>query len=64
MNAIKGWKTVAFGLAMIIVPPALTYLGGIDWTSLGVSPGISAAIGMAIIGLRAATSTPIGQGTK
>lgn len=64
MNALKGWKTVAFGLVMIVVPPALTYLGGVDWTSLGVSPAVSAGIGAAIIGLRAMTSTAIGKGTN
>ena len=38
MNAVKGWKTVIFGLAVIVVPSALTYLGNIDWTTLGISP--------------------------
>lgn len=60
---MKGWKTILFGLFMIIVPPALNYLVGVDWQSLGVSPGISAMIGAAIIGLRALTSTPIGKAT-
>lgn len=64
MNAVKGWKTVAFGLVMIIVPPALTYLGGVDWTSLGVSPAMAAAIGAAIIGLRAVTNTPVMKGSN
>ena len=63
MNAVKGWKTVAFGLFMVVVPPALTFLGGVDWTSIGVSPAVAAAIGVVIIGLRAMTSTPIGKGT-
>lgn len=58
---MKGWKTVLFGLLTIIVPSALTYLGGVDWTSLGISPGVAGIIGATIIGLRAATSTPIGK---
>jgi|APFre7841882654_1041346.scaffolds.fasta_scaffold608479_2 hypothetical protein len=58
---MKGWRTVIFGGLMVVVPPLLTYLGGIDWTSYGISPALSAAIGAVIIGLRAATSTPIGQ---
>jgi threonine aldolase len=61
VNAIKGWKTVGFGLLMVVAPAALTYLGGIDWTSIGVSPGVAAAIGAVIIGLRAITSTSIGK---
>jgi len=57
---MKGLKTVAFGLALVVIPPAITYLGGVDWTSLGVSPGVSAVLGVAIIGLRAMTTTAIG----
>jgi hypothetical protein len=61
MNAsLKGWRTVLFGLAVIVVPPALTYLGGIDWTSFGISPAVAGVIGVAIISLRAATSTALG----
>ena len=55
----KGWKTVAFGLLTAIVPAALTYAGGIDWTTTGISPGIAALIGAAIIALRAVTNTPM-----
>lgn len=58
---MKGFKTVAFGLALAIIPPAVTYLGGVDWTSLGISPAVSAAIGVAVIGLRAMTSTALGK---
>ncbi len=58
---MKGWKTVAFGAFMVVVPPLLTYVGGINWTSLGVSPGVAAAIGLIVIGLRAATTTPVGK---
>jgi hypothetical protein len=57
---MKGFKTVAFGLALVVIPPAVTYLGGVDWTTLGLSPGVSAAIGLAVIGLRAITTTAIG----
>jgi hypothetical protein len=59
---MKGWKTVGFGLLMVIAPAAITYLGNVNWTSLGVSPGVSAAIGVIIIALRAVTNTPIGKG--
>lgn len=62
MNSVKGWKTVGFGVLMVVVPAALNYLGGVDWTSLGVSPTMGAIIGAIIIGLRAATNTPIGKG--
>lgn len=58
---MKGFKTIAFGLVMIVAPPALVYLGGVDWTSLGISPSASAAIGAIIIGLRAVTNSSIGS---
>ena len=57
---MKGFKTVAFGLALVVIPPAVTYLAGVDWTTLGLSPGVSATIGLVIIGLRAVTNTAIG----
>jgi hypothetical protein len=57
---MKGFKTVAFGLALVVIPPTVTYLGGVDWTTLGLSPGVSAAIGFVVIGLRAVTNTAIG----
>lgn len=58
---MKGYKTVAFGLIVAIAPVALTYLGGIDWTSLGISPGVAGVIGACIIGLRAITNTSLGS---
>lgn len=58
---MKGWKTVAFGVLTAILPALLTYLGGIDWTSLGIHPATAAAIGSAIIALRAITNTSIGK---
>lgn len=57
---MKGYKTIAFGLVLAVAPAALTYLGGVDWTSLGISPQAAAAIGLAIIGLRSVTNTAIG----
>jgi hypothetical protein len=61
MKAFKGFRTVAFGLFVAVAPAAVTYLGGVDWTTLGISPGVAAALGLAVVGLRAVTSTAIGQ---
>ena len=61
MQAIKGWKTIGFGLILVIVPPALTYLAGVDWTHL---IGANAALiisGVITIALRAVTDTPLGK---
>lgn len=56
---LKGWKTLIYGAAVAVLPALLSFLGGIDMTALGLNPGIAAAIGAGIIGLRAYTSTPI-----
>lgn len=60
---LKGWKTVLFGLLVAIAPPAVTYLGGVNWTSIGISPAVAGVIGAIIIGLRAVTNTAIGSKT-
>jgi hypothetical protein len=59
---MKGWKTVAFGVFVAVVPPLITYLGGVDWTTLGISPTVAGAIGLVIVGLRSVTTTAIGKG--
>jgi hypothetical protein len=58
---MKGFKTVAFGVVIAIAPAAIAYLGGVDWTALGISPPVAALIGSAIVALRAVTNTAIGQ---
>lgn len=58
---LKGFKTVIFGAAVAVAPSLLTYLGGVDWTTIGLSPTTAGAIGAGIIALRAITSTPIGK---
>jgi len=58
---MKGWRTIAFGLLVAIAPAAVTYLGGVDWTELGISPTVSAGIGLVIVALRAITNSAIGQ---
>lgn len=57
----RGWKTIAFGLLLAAGVPALDYLAGVDFAALGLDPKWSAAIGVAIMVLRAMTSTPIGR---
>ena len=57
----KGWKTIAFGLLLAVVVPALDYLDAVNWNALGLDPRWSAAIGVVIMALRAITSTPLGR---
>ncbi len=57
---LKGWKTVVSGVLMAILPAALTYLAGVDWTKF-VSPNAAMLIaGIIVVALRAVTNTPIG----
>lgn len=56
---MKGFRTVLAGAALVVAPPLVEYFGGVDWVSLGVSPAAGAAIGLLIIGLRAATDSPM-----
>lgn len=58
---MKGWKTVAIGLLMVIAPGALTYLAGVDWTSLVGPTGAFMISGILMIALRMVTTTPIGK---
>lgn len=58
---MQGFRTIIFGALVAIAPIAVTYFGNVDWTSLGISPTVAGIIGLAIVGLRAITSTPIGM---
>lgn len=60
LTKVKGFRTVILGAFVAIAPALLTYVGGIDWTSLGISPATAAIIGTAIVAVRAITNTSIG----
>jgi hypothetical protein len=57
---MKGYKTIAAGLAMVILPPALQYLAGIDWSQLVGAKYSLVLSGLIMIGLRLVTTTPVG----
>lgn len=60
---MQGFKTFGFGLALAILPQAITYLTKFDFsTVLGLSPNAASAVGLVVVALRAVTSTPIFQG--
>src|SRR4051812_33175154 len=60
-KALKGKKTIIFGLLLPVLPIVLDSLDSTDWTTLGLSPLAGAVIGIIIIALRAGTNTPIGR---
>jgi hypothetical protein len=58
---MKGFRTVAIGLAIAIGPAAITYLLGLDWTSL-IGPNAALfVVGLLQIGMRMITTTPVGK---
>jgi hypothetical protein len=56
---VKGYKTIAFGALLVVVPPLTSYFGGVDWGALGLSPAAAGTIGVIVIALRAITSSPV-----
>lgn len=58
---MKGWKTVLFGLLLAIGAPAFHYLAGVDWTAIAGPVWGPIIVGAIVIGLRAITTTPVGQ---
>jgi len=56
---MKGWRTVGFGAVLAVVPGLLTYADSIDWSAYG--PWITSGAGLAVMGLRFLTTTPVGR---
>jgi hypothetical protein len=56
----NGFKTFAVGLALALIPQAVSFVSGFDFThAFGLSPNAASIVGLAMIALRAVTSTPI-----
>lgn len=60
MDTLKGWKTIGFNLLLVIIPPGLTYLAGVDWTKLLSPTWAPVIVGAIGLGLRIVTTTPVG----
>jgi hypothetical protein len=57
---LKGFKTFAVGLGLALVPQAISFVTGFDFTrAFGLSPNAATVVGVAMIALRAATSTAL-----
>ena len=60
---MNGWKTFGVGIALAVAPQAIAFVSNFDFVHVfGLSPNAATLIGVLMIGLRAATSTPIFQG--
>ena len=60
---MTGFKTFAVGLGLAILPQIINFVSNYDFThAFGLSPNAASVVGLVMVGLRAATSTPIFQG--
>lgn len=57
---MKGFKTIAIGAAMVVLPPLLSYLAAINWSDYVSSQVAMMISGMIMIALRIVTTTPVG----
>ena len=57
---MTGFKTFAVGLALAVLPQAINFVTNFDFVKVfGLSPNAATLVGLVMIGLRAATSTPM-----
>ncbi len=59
MINLKGWRTLGFSLLLIIIPPALHYLAGVNWTEYLSPTWAPVVAGGIALALRIVTTTPI-----
>ena len=57
---MKGYRTILIGLGLAVLPPALSYLAGVDWNSLVGTQGAMMISGAIMIFMRMITTTPVG----
>jgi hypothetical protein len=57
----KGWRTFAASFLVAMLPAFLSWIGGIDWTSIGISPQVGIFLGLLFASLRGMTTTPPGK---
>ena len=56
---LAGFKTLAVGLGLTVVPQIVSFVSGFDFVkAFGLSPNAASVLGIAMIALRAVTSSP------
>lgn len=56
----NGFKTFAVGLALAVLPQAISYVSGFDFVhAFGLSPNAASIVGVVMIALRAVTTSPM-----
>jgi hypothetical protein len=57
---LAGFKTLSVGVGLAVIPQIVSYVSSFDFVkAFGLSPNAASIIGVAMIALRAVTSTPI-----
>lgn len=57
---LKGFRTFGVGLALALLPQAITFVSGFDFVhTFGLSPNAASVIGVVIMALRAVTTGPM-----
>jgi hypothetical protein len=57
---MQGYKTLAVGAGMVILPELLKYLSIFDWTTVLPAQYAPIASGLIMIAMRMLTTTPVG----
>lgn len=58
---LKGYRTIAVGAAMAVLPSLLTYLAGVDWTHILGPNAAFILAGVITVAMRFVTDTPPGK---
>jgi len=61
MKNLKGWRTLLFGLLLMVAPAALHYLAGINWADYLSPQWVPPVTGTIVILLRLVTTTTAGK---
>lgn len=56
---LQGFKTILVGLAWVVLPPAVDYIGNIDWTKYVDPKWAPIAAGVSMILMRLVTTTGV-----
>ncbi len=60
---LTGFKTFGVGLALAVLPQIVSYVTSFDFVhAFGLSPNAASVVGVAMIALRAVTTSPIFKG--
>ncbi len=60
LASLKGYRTITIGFLLAVAPSAITYLSGLDWSSIVGPTGAFFLSGLLMTAMRFITNTPAG----